>query len=177
MGDEPETRSGEKMRTARRWTLLSIGFVVAGCATQPSHPVGNRELYSGIVDTLPAVTPAPDVAAIRAVFDTTAAGWNRGDLSVYLSGYASSATAMGRMGLVRGPNGIGDQMRAGFWKSGRPDQVLSYDHLEVRPLGRDHALATGQYILTGAGQPPRTGWFTTIWERTPAGWRMIHDHS
>jgi hypothetical protein len=29
-----------------------------------------------------AVTPASDVAAIRAVFDTTAAGWNRGDLSI-----------------------------------------------------------------------------------------------
>jgi len=162
---------------ARSWTLLSIMFVAAGCATQPSHPVGKRDLYSQIVDTLPAVTPASDVAAIRAVFDTTAAGWNRGDLSAYLSGYASTATAMGRNGLVRGPNGIGDQMRAGFWKTGRPDQVLSYDHLDVRPLGPDHALATGQYILTGAGRPARTGWFTTIWERTPAGWRMIHDHS
>ena len=151
------------MRTARGWTLLSIVFVVAGCATQ--------------TNSLPTVSPASDIAAIRAVFDTTAAGWNRGDLSVYLSAYANSATAMGRTGLVRGPNGIGDQMRAGFWKTGRPDQVLSYDHLEVRPLGRDHALATGQYILTGAGQPQRTGWFTTIWVRTRAGWRMVHDHS
>jgi uncharacterized protein (TIGR02246 family) len=153
------------MRMVRGLTLLSIAFVAVGCATQSS--------------SLPAVavTPASDVAAIRAVFDTTAAGWNRGDLAAYLSAYASSATAMGRTGLVHGPNGIGDQMRAGFWKSGRPDQVLSYDHLEIRSLGRDHALATGQYILTGAGQPDRTGWFTTIWERTPAGWRMIHDHS
>jgi uncharacterized protein (TIGR02246 family) len=163
MGNELETRPGEKMRIACGRTLLSIALVVGGCATQPS--------------SLPTVTPASDVAAIRAVFDTTAAGWNRGDLSVYLSGYASSATAIGRTGLVRGPSGIGDQMRAGFWKTGRPDQILSYDHLEIRPLGPNHALATGEYILTGAGQPNRTGWFTTIWERTPAGWRMIHDHS
>ena len=153
------------MRTAYGWSLLSIALAVTGCATQPSPT--------------PALTvvPASDVAAIRAVFDTTAAGWNRGDLSAYLSAYASSATAMGRTGLVHGPSGIGDQMRAGFWKTGRPDQILNYDHLEVRPLGPDHALATGQYILSGAGQPNRTGWFTTIWERTPAGWRMIHDHS
>jgi hypothetical protein len=48
---------------------------------------------------------------------------------------------MGRTGLVHGPGGIGDQMRAGFWKTGRPDQVLNYDHLEIRPLGPDHALA------------------------------------
>jgi uncharacterized protein (TIGR02246 family) len=150
------------MRTVRCWALIAIAFAGAGCAAQSS--------------TL-AVTPASDVAAIRAVFDTTAAGWNRGDLSAYLSAYAPSATAMGRTGLVHGPDGIGDQMRAGFWKAGRPDQVLTYDHLEVRPLGPDHALVTGQYILSGAGKPDRTGWFTTIWERTPAGWRMIHDHS
>jgi uncharacterized protein (TIGR02246 family) len=162
MGDELETRAGEKMRIARGWTVISIAFLVAGCAPQPRSV---------------AVTPSSDAAAIRAVFDTTAAGWNRGDLSAYLSAYSASATAMGNTGLVRGPAGIGDQMRAGFWKAGRPDQVLNYDHLEIRPLGPDHALATGQYILSGAGKPNRTGWFTTIWERTPAGWRMIHDHS
>jgi uncharacterized protein (TIGR02246 family) len=150
------------MRTVRGWTLVAIAFAVVGCAARSSSL---------------AVTPASDVAAIRAVFDTTAAGWNRGDLSAYLFAYAPSATAMGRTGLVHGPNGIGDQMRAGFWKAGRPDQILAYDHLEIRPLGQDHALATGQYILSGAGKPDRTGWFTTIWERTPAGWRMIHDHS
>ncbi|HEX2693406.1 MAG TPA: nuclear transport factor 2 family protein [Gemmatimonadaceae bacterium] len=121
--------------------------------------------------------PPADAAAIRAVFDTTAAGWNRGDLSAYLFAYAPSATTMGRTGLVHGPSGIEQQMREGFWKSGRPLQQLRYDHLEIRPLGADHALATGQYILSGAGMPDRTGWFTTIWERTSAGWRMIHDHS
>ncbi len=162
MGDDLETGRGKKMRIVHGWSLLWVALAVAGCVARPS-PV--------------AVTPASDVAAIRAVFDTTAAGWNRGDLAAYLSAYAPSATAMGRTGLVRGPQGIGDQMRAGFWKTGRPDQVLNYDHLEVRTLGPDHALATGQYVLTGAGKPDRTGWFTTIWERTPAGWRMIHDHS
>ncbi|MFL5545825.1 MAG: DUF4440 domain-containing protein, partial [Gemmatimonadaceae bacterium] len=88
-----------------------------------------------------------------------------------------TATTMGRTGLVRGVSGIEDQMRAGFWRTGRPLQVLSYDHLEIRPIGPNQAIATGQYILTGGGLPNRTGWFTTIWVRTPAGWRMVHDHS
>ncbi|MGI8401063.1 MAG: YybH family protein [Gemmatimonadaceae bacterium] len=145
--------------------LLSIALVVAGCAS------GMRSASSS------AVMPASDVAAIRAVFDTTAYGWNHGDLSAYLYAYAPSATTMGRTGLVRGPSAIGDQMRAYYWKTGSPAQSLAYDHLEVRPLGRNHALATGQYVLTGGAQPEHTGWFSTIWERTPAGWRMIHDHS
>jgi ketosteroid isomerase-like protein len=120
---------------------------------------------------------ATDAAAIKAVFDTTAAGWNRGELPVYLSAYVDSATAMGRTGLVHGVGGIEGQMKGGFWRSGKPLQSLSYDHLEIRPIGPDQAIATGQYILTGGGAPDRTGWFTTIWVRTARGWRMVHDHS
>jgi ketosteroid isomerase-like protein len=120
---------------------------------------------------------AADAAAIRAVFDTTTAGWNRGELSGYLYAYVDTARAGGSTGFVQGVNAIGDQMRAGFWKTGKPLQQLRYEHLEIRPLGRDYALATGQYVLSGADRPDRTGWFTTIWTRTPAGWRMMHDHS
>lgn len=118
-----------------------------------------------------------DAAAIKAVLDTTAAGWNRGELPIYLSAYVDSATAMGSTGLVRGVNGIEGQMRAGFWRTGRPLQILSYDNLEIRAIGPDQAVVTGQYILTGAGRPNRTGWFSTVWVRTAAGWRMVHDHS
>jgi ketosteroid isomerase-like protein len=121
--------------------------------------------------------PVTDAAAIKVVFDTTAAGWNRGELPVYLSAYVDSATAMGSTGLVRGVSGIEGQMRSGFWRTSRPLQNLSYDHLEIRPIGPDQAIATGQFILSGAGRPNRTGWFTTIWVRTPQGWRMVHDHS
>ena len=143
---------------------LALALVVAiGCAGQ---------MHSGS-----GFQPTTDAAAIKAVFDTTAAGWNRGELPVYLSAYVDSATAMGSTGLVRGVSGIDGQMKAGFWRTGRPLQSLSYDHLEIRPIGPDQAIATGQYILTGGGRPNRTGWFTTIWVRTPQGWRMVHDHS
>jgi ketosteroid isomerase-like protein len=152
------------MRRLSGLMSISGALLIAACSTR-------------MASTSTSPMPAADAAAIRAVFDTTAAGWNRGDLSAYLFAYAPSATAMGRTGLVHGPSGIEQQMREGFWKSGRPLQQLRYDHLEIRPLGGDHALATGQYILSGAGMPDRTGWFTTIWERTGAGWRMIHDHS
>jgi len=111
------------------------------------------------------------------MLNTSAAGWNRGELPVYLSAYVDSATAMGRTGPVRGVQGIEGQMRAGYWRTGRPLQMLSCDHLEIRPIGPNQAIVTGQYILTGGGVPNRTGWFTTIWVRTRAGWRMVHDHS
>jgi ketosteroid isomerase-like protein len=152
------------MKRYRGWTTILLLAALAGCATQMQSAGTGLRFPS-------------DAAAIRAMFDTTVVGWNRGELPVYLSAYTDSATAMGRDGVVRGVNGIGDQMRAGYWRTGRPLQALHFEHLEIRPLGPDHALATGQFVLTGAGLPNRTGWFTTIWARTPAGWRMVHDHA
>ncbi|HKN58674.1 MAG TPA: nuclear transport factor 2 family protein [Gemmatimonadaceae bacterium] len=147
----------------RRVSLLAASLIAIACASQMRSPSGFQ--YS------------TDAAAIKATLDTTAAGWNRGELAVYLSAYADSATAMGRGGLVRGVSGIEGQMRAGFWHTGRPVQLLSYDNLEIRPIGPDQAIVTGRYILTGGGQADRTGWFTTIWVRMARGWRMVHDHS
>jgi ketosteroid isomerase-like protein len=151
------------MKPYRDWMILLIA-AVSGCASQMQSV------------NAPLRYPS-DAASIRKTLDTTTVGWNRGDLPAYLYAYTDSATTMGPTGLVRGVNAIGDQMEKGFWKGGRPTQALHYEHLEIRPLGPDHALVTGQYVLTGGGRPNRTGWFTTIWARTPRGWRMIHDHS
>ena len=128
----------------------------------------------------PRTSPVPSSAAdteIRAVLDSTAAGWNRGDLGPYMAAYAPDADAGGSNGFVHGTALIEDGMRRGFWKNGHPAQQLRYEHLTVRMLGASDALVTGQYILSGAGLPDRTGWFTTVWEKRPEGWRMIHDHS
>ena len=150
----------------RRYKVLSaiaVGVLVGACSSQMRPGSGFQF--------------ASDAAAIKATLDTTAAGWNRGELPVYLSAYVDSATAMGSTGLVRGVRGIEGQMRAGYWRTGRPLQTLTYDHLEIRPIGPSQAIVTGQYILSGGGRPVRTGWFTTIWIRTSGGWRMVHDHS
>ncbi len=180
VGHEPQTRSRNMMRHrghVRFWNQgwrLSVSLVavaLVACSSQ-MRPGGSGGFQY-----------ASDAAAIKATLDTTAAGWNRGELPVYLSAYVDSSTAMGSTGLVRGVRGIEGQMRAGYWKTGRPLQMLSYDHLEIRPIGPNQAIVTGQYILTGAGVPSRTGWFTTIWVRVPpgghppTGWRMVHDHS
>ncbi|HEX8176179.1 MAG TPA: nuclear transport factor 2 family protein [Pyrinomonadaceae bacterium] len=118
-----------------------------------------------------------DEAQIRAVLDSTAAGWNQGNLQQYLSAYTDEATEMGPNGPRGGRSVIEQTMRNGFWKTGRPVQNLRYEHVVVRMLGKDNALVTGQFVLSGGERPDRTGWFTTVWTRTKDGWRMIHDHS
>jgi len=110
--------------------------------------------------------PKKDAASqIKAELDKTATGWNEGDLSKYLAAYVPEATEMTGDGPKGGVEEIEKTMKAGFWKTGRPMQTLHYENVVVRMLGRDHALVTGQYVLTGAGRPDRKGWFTTVWRR------------
>lgn len=114
---------------------------------------------------------------IRSVLTVTAEGWNEGNLQKYLSAYVPEATEMLSTGPAGGVEAIEKTMKEGFWKSGRPVQTLRYENIVVRMLGKENALVTGQYILSGANRPHRSGWFTTVWTKTKDGWRMIHDHS
>lgn len=114
---------------------------------------------------------------INAVLELTAHGWNNGILSEYLAAYVPEATEMLSTGPAGGVERIEQTMKEGFWKTGRPLQQLRYEHVVVRMLGKENALVTGQYILSGNNRPDRTGWFTTVWTKTKDGWRMIHDHS
>jgi uncharacterized protein (TIGR02246 family) len=124
-----------------------------------------------------SVKQTKDERAIRAVLDSTAVGWNKGDLSQYLAAYTPYATEMLSTGPAGGVEAIEKTMREGFWKTGRPLQVLRYESVVIRMLGKSNALVTGQYVLSGADRPDRKGWFTSVWTKTKNGWRMIHDHS
>jgi len=118
-----------------------------------------------------------DEKAIRATLDSTAEGWNKGDLNQYLSAYTPQATEMLSNGPAGGVEAIEKTMKEGFWKTGKPLQILRYENIVVRMIGKEGALVTGQYVLSSGGRADRKGWFTTVWIKTKDGWRMIHDHS
>ena len=124
-----------------------------------------------------AQTMSKDEKAIRAALDKTAEGWNKGDLNQYLSAYTKEATEMLSTGPTGGVEAIEKTMKEGFWKTGKPLQVLRYENVVVRMLGKKGALVTGKYVLSGAGRADRGGWWTTVWIKTKDGWLMIHDHS
>lgn len=118
-----------------------------------------------------------DETQIRAALESTAIGWNEGSLEKYLAVYTPDATEMRATGPAGGVEAIEETMKRGFWKTGRPLQTLRYESVVVRMLGKQGALVTGNYILTGGNIPKRKGWFTSVWRKTKNGWRMIHDHS
>ncbi|HXI21846.1 MAG TPA: nuclear transport factor 2 family protein [Gemmatimonadales bacterium] len=132
--------------------------------------------------TRPGVAPtAPELAAtdqaIQSAMRASAEAWNRGDIDGHVAMYTDSATMMTRNGPITGRGTIEGLLARAFWRDGKPLQQLSFDDLVVRPLGRDYALLTGKFTLSGGGKPDVSGRYSLVWERTPAGWRIIHDHS
>ncbi|HEX2219852.1 MAG TPA: nuclear transport factor 2 family protein [Gemmatimonadales bacterium] len=114
---------------------------------------------------------------IRTLLDESAASWNRGDLDGHLADNADSITFMTRNGPIVGKSRTADALRRSFFRDGKPIQQLRFEQVTIRPLGTDHALVVGRFVLEGGGQPEQSGWFSTVWERQAAGWRVIHDHS
>jgi ketosteroid isomerase-like protein len=128
--------------------------------------------------------PAPDGRgpAIVAELQASAQEWNRGNLDGFLLPYLDSPTTtyVGRSGIVRGKRAIREKYVTNYFHPGGalPD-LLSFADMEVRGLGRDYALALGRWIITDrrTHRQTSTGRFSLTFQRTPQGWRIIHDHS
>jgi ketosteroid isomerase-like protein len=115
--------------------------------------------------------------AIPAALKASSDAWNNADLAGHIRDYADTATFMGGNGPIQGRDRVGEALSRSFWRDGKPKQQLSFDRVEVRPLGERHALSTGHFLLTGGGEADKSGWFSLTWEKTGTGWRILHDHS
>lgn len=147
-----------------RWLSLVAAVLIAGCAPHAA---------------VPADRAADQV--IRDALQASAAGWNAGDLDAFLGPYEDAATTtfVTAAGLQRGLGEIREVYRRSYFADGPPAMELRFESVEVTPLGRDHALSVGRWILREREDPgeAREGWFSLVWARTPAGWRIRHDHS
>lgn len=143
---------------------LLIALALAACTRTAS------------VAPTPETWPA-DEAAIRAELSSSAGGWNEASLTKHLALYDSSVTFMTRNGPRPGVEPIRQSFNERYFVNGKPKQALSFSNVQVRPLGRDAALSTGRFLLSGGGEPDQSGWFTLVWVRTANGWKAVHDHS
>ena len=131
----------------------------------------------------PAISSTPTggrsdaTTAIPVLLSRSAEAWNNADLAGHIQPYANDTTFMGGSGPIRGRDRVGESLTRSFWREGKPKQTLSFDSIEVRALGESHALSTGHFVLTGGGEADRRGWFSLTWEKTAAGWQIVHDHS
>jgi ketosteroid isomerase-like protein len=118
-----------------------------------------------------------DVAEIRAVMSAQAAAWNRGDIDGFMNGYARSDATEFVSGdkLTRGWQTVRDRYQKKY-DSREKMGALTFSELRITPLGTDAALVIGRWKLVRKNDKPH-GRFTLLFRRTPAGWRIVHDHT
>ena len=116
-------------------------------------------------------------AEIRAVMKAQVAAWNRGDIDGFMEGYARSRATEFVSGdkLTRGWQTVRDRYQKKY-DSREKMGVLTFSELKITPLGRDAAVVLGRWKLARKSDRPH-GIFTLLFRRTPAGWRIVHDHT
>ncbi len=122
---------------------------------------------------------ASEEAAVKKVLDDQVKAWNRGDLDEFVKGYLNSPgiTFVGKA-VSRGYQGVLDRYRANYGDKQRMG-TLRFDEVEVKMLGKDHALILGKFALdrTAAGGGPAAGRYSLVARKTKDGWKLIHDHT
>ncbi|MEN8376784.1 MAG: nuclear transport factor 2 family protein [Gemmatimonadota bacterium] len=124
---------------------------------------------------------SPAAAEIEATLSASAEAWNRKELDGFMEPYLRSPdlTFSGSGGVRRGFQSVMQRYRTSYFEADVPLPGLRFTDLETFDLGRDHALMLGRYILLDPESDEQidTGYFSLVWVRTRAGWRILHDHT
>ena len=116
--------------------------------------------------------------AIYQVLHNQTEAWNKGDLKGFMNGYLRSNELTFYSGdkVIKGWDAMLERYQKKYQGEGKEMGRLAFEELTVELLGSDHALVRGRFRLRLTKDSP-TGIFTLILRKTPAGWRIIHDHS
>ena len=146
------------------WSAAVVILLLVGIQTSASTPQASAR-------------NAQTEAAIRAVLDAQAAGWNRGDIEGYMDGYDRSPNTefVGGDNITRGWQQVLDQYQKRY-NSREKMGTLTFSDLEITVLSKDAALVLGRWRLKRANDEPH-GTFSLLFRKTKAGWRIVHDHS
>ncbi|MCB9566990.1 MAG: DUF4440 domain-containing protein [Myxococcales bacterium] len=119
-----------------------------------------------------------DRQAIAAVLEAQAAAWNAGDLEGFMGAYEDSEDLVFTSGgaIRRGYATTRERYRQRYGDDRSTMGALSFELLEIQPLGADGAIVLGRWRLRetpAAGE----GVFSLALRRDPEGWRIVHDHT
>jgi ketosteroid isomerase-like protein len=161
-----ERRRGQQMNRKHIFTiaaLLAVAVVVMGYQGRRRVPKNEKE--------------DRDIAAVRAVIESQAAAWNRGDIEGYMAGYAKEETTTFVSGdnVMRGWQAVLERYKTRYDTRAKMG-TLAFSELEIKPLSEFYMMVTGRWQLTRDADTPH-GRFTLIFRRTLEGWRIVHDHT
>jgi ketosteroid isomerase-like protein len=118
-----------------------------------------------------------DKSAIRAVLNSQAAAWNRGDLEGYMDGYDRSPKTefVGGDSITRGWQEVLDRYKKRY-DTREKMGTLAFSEIEITMLSKNAALVLGRWRLKRASDQPN-GTFTLLFRKKKNGWKIVHDHS
>ena len=146
-------------RGALPWLTVLMVLSLGACAS--SSRLGEEEITQ----------------AVREVMAAQVRSWNKGDLDAFMTGYTQSEMLRFASG---GQVHYGWDATLARYRDRYPDRAamgtLAFSELDITVLSPDAALVFGRWRLERAQDTPG-GLFTLVFRRTPAGWRIVHDHT
>ena len=127
--------------------------------------------------SISAATDDDSNAEIRAVLDAQVAAWNRGDIDGFMDGYVRSEKLEFVSGgkITRGWQTVRDRYRRKYTSRAKMGR-LSFSEIRFLSLNEKNVMVLGRWSLRRKADRPH-GSFELIFRRTPAGWRIAHDHT
>lgn len=123
----------------------------------------------------------PPIDEIKSEIETVLAqqvqGWNAGNLQRFMAGYHRSDSVRFVSG---GSVTYGWQNMVDRYFRRYPDRAamgtLTFSELDIRVLANDAAVVFGKWQLQRKDDAP-WGYFTLLFRKMEAGWRIVHDHT
>lgn len=116
-------------------------------------------------------------SAVRSVLQLQQLAWNDGDIETFMQGYWNSPllTFSSRGQVTRS---WGDTLQNYHTRYPTRDAMgkLSFENLEVTPLGSTAAMVLGEWRLQ-RNDETLAGNFTLVFRRIDGDWRIVHDHT
>jgi uncharacterized protein (TIGR02246 family) len=118
---------------------------------------------------------------ILQVLQNQQVAWNKGDIDAFMTGYWHSPdlSFSGSSGVQRGWDRVLQHYKDRYADRAAMGQ-LDFSQLEFHFLGPDAALVLGRWHLArpqGTAGGDVGGVFSLVWQRFPAGWLIVHDHT
>jgi hypothetical protein len=112
---------------------------------------------------------------ITAAINYFAEVWNEGDLDAIRGYYHPDFVLVTDQGSISLGQRI-DDLEA-IAKAGEDRGELDYSQVRVKAIEENHALAYGELTLKFKDGSAINAWFTTVYLKTPFGWKAILTHN
>jgi hypothetical protein len=112
---------------------------------------------------------------ITMALDYFAEVWNEGDIETIRGYYHPDFVLITSEGTISLGQRIEDLQSVA--KAGEDRGELRHSQVQVQALEKDHAMAYGELTLKFKDGSAINTWFTTIYEKTPFGWKAILTHN